>query len=45
MPSGMQQVLATAWFAERQWEDVIIREQAIRLGSYGKVLSLLWVPE
>jgi len=45
LPAGMQSVLATAWFPERRWKDVIIKEQAIRIGSYGKVLSLVWVPD
>lgn len=40
MPPG----LATAWFQGRRWKDVVIQEQAIRLGSYGKALSLIWVP-
>lgn len=43
--SGVQPVMATAWFPERRWRDVIIREESIRLGSYGKVLSLIWVPD
>ena len=45
LPTGMQPVLATAWFKERRWKDVVIREQAIRLGSYAKALSLIWIPE
>ncbi len=45
LPTGMQPVLATAWFKERRWKDIVIREQAIRLGSYGKALSLIWIPE
>jgi hypothetical protein len=45
LPTGMQPILATAWFKERRWKDVMIREQAIRLGSYGKALSLIWIPE
>lgn len=45
LPTGMQPVLATAWFKERRWKDVVIREHAMRLGSYGRALSLIWVPE
>lgn len=45
LPPGIQPVQATAWFPERRWRDVIIREHALRLGSYGKVLSLIWFPD
>jgi hypothetical protein len=44
VPTRMETILATAWFKERRWKDVLIREQAIRLGSYGRALSLIWVP-
>jgi hypothetical protein len=45
LPKGMQPTLATAWFKERRWKDVLIREQAIGLRSYGKALSLIWIPD
>jgi hypothetical protein len=32
-PAAMEPIPATAWFPERRWRDVIIREQAIRLGT------------
>jgi hypothetical protein len=43
--TGVQPVLATAWFPERRWKDSIIREDAIRLGKYGKAMSLIWIPD
>jgi Zn-dependent peptidase ImmA (M78 family) len=45
MPTGIQPVQATAWFPQRQWRDIIIREHSIRLGTYEKVLSLIWIPD
>lgn len=44
VPAGMETVLATAWLTERRWKDVFIKEQTIRLGVYGKALSLIWIP-
>jgi len=45
IPDSMQPVSAPAWFPQRRWRDAIIREQSVRLGAYGKVLSLLWIQD
>jgi hypothetical protein len=43
--TGVQPVSATAWFPQRRWKDVIIREDALELRKYGKAMSLIWIPE